>query len=60
MLHHLLTPPLLRYAGKQIDALPAPAACTQLGLRYMKFRENGPHGGDPVYLSDGAGERDET
>jgi hypothetical protein len=60
MLHHLLAPSLPGYAGKELDRLPTPADCTQLGLGYTKFAENGSYGGDPVYLDDGVGQRDQT
>lgn len=39
--HHLLIPPLGRYARGQVDLGPAPADCTQLGLLDYEFREDG-------------------
>ena len=60
MSHHLLVPSLLRYAGKEVHLLPAPADCTQLRLRYMKFGENRSCGGDPVCIGDGRGEGDQA
>src|SRR5438270_2020645 len=42
--HHLTTPSLLWDAGKEPDRVPAPAACTFYGLRYVQFAENGAKG----------------
>ena len=41
MVHHLLAPPLLRYAGGQVDRFPAPADCTELGLFDDEFAKDG-------------------
>jgi hypothetical protein len=49
MLHHLLTPPLLRYAGGQVDRIPTPADCTELGLFDDEFAKDGAYEGDRVW-----------
>jgi hypothetical protein len=49
MVHHLLTPPLLRYAGGQVDRFPAPADCTELGLFDDEFAKDGAYEGYGVW-----------
>jgi hypothetical protein len=49
MVHHLLVPPLLGYAGGQVDRFPAPADCTELGLFDDEFPKDGAYEGDRVW-----------
>jgi hypothetical protein len=58
MVDHLLAPSLLGYAGEQVDGLPTPAGCTQLGLHHSEFSHDGAHDSDAVFMAENAGEDD--
>jgi len=58
MVDHLLAPSLLWYAGEQVDELPTPAGCTQLGLHHGEFSHDGAHDGDAAFVAEKSREGD--
>ncbi|MFD6294565.1 hypothetical protein ACFWFU_07140 [Streptomyces sp. NPDC060235] len=41
VVHHLLTPSLVRYEGREVDTVPTPADCPELGLLDEQFAQDG-------------------